>query len=167
MVSLHLAQIRLGSRVYTKMGQGKARQGETHQPLPMIGSNLTPWEWMRWKLRWAAYKRCTRLMNEYVCIDHLWGSFSNELESAVLDDLDRGFDIDTIEEQFLKRVRRLAVSIGAKVAQEAEVETKEVLVETPQAGGSITNQAMEITKSSTHEQPLQQQKQPQQQQEQP
>ena len=56
-------------------------------------------------------------------------------------DLDRGLELDTTKEQFLERVRRLAVSHVARVTKQAEV--------------------AEITKETK---PLQQQKQPQQEQ---
>ena len=107
--SLHFAHIRLGRRVYIKMGLGKARQGEerqgeTHWSLtaqqpkaPKLRSNLTTREWMRWKLSWAAHKRRTKLTDEYVCMDHLWDFYSQEIKSAVIDDLkldlDRGLDL--------------------------------------------------------------------------
>ena len=62
----------------------------------------------------------------------MWGSFSHELKSAVLDDLnlDRGLNLDTTEEQFLERVRRLAISHVShmaevtNVAKEAKVTSK-------------------------------------------
>ena len=46
-------------------------------------------------------------------MDHLWDSFSQELESAVIDDLklnfNHGLDLETIQKQFLEQVRRLVI----------------------------------------------------------
>ena len=168
--TLHLTQVCLVRRVYTKMGQGKAKQGEARQgEAPKLVPNLPLREWTRWKLRWAAHKRHTGFTDEYICMDQLWDFFSQELESFVVDNLKLDFDLDldTTEEQFLERVRRLAVSQVAKAAKEAKVadvaevakeinesstpepkkaETGEVLVNTPHSGDSINDQEKKTAK---------------------
>ena len=98
-------------------------------------------------------------------MNYLWGTFSQELESAVFDDLE--LNLDTTKEQFLERVRRLAVSHVAEVAKVAteakvikvaevakdvkykKVKTEEVMVKTtPHAEKNVTNQEKETAKIS-------------------
>ena len=159
------------------MGRGKAKQGEVrqHEPhqapmalntepkLPRLQLNMTLQEWTRWKSRWATYKYRTGLTNEDDCLDYLWKSVSEEVPLVVINnlelDVDLSLELGTTEGQFLKQVKRHAACHVATVAEKAEV-AKEVLVETPQAGGSIANQAKEVAESSTLEQhPLKEQEQ--------
>ena len=75
-----------------------------------------------------------------VCMDHLWSFFSEKLALAVFDELkldfDRSLNLHMAEGQFLERWKRHAVIHVA---------------ETPQTGGSVTNQTKDIDESSTLE----------------
>ena len=71
----------------------------------------------------------------------------NELAVVVINDLKLDIDLGLEEprDSFLEQVKTHAVSHVVEVAKKTGV-AEEALVETPQAGGSITNQAKEVTK---------------------
>ena len=65
-------------------------------------------------------------------MEPLWGSFTEEIALAVINDFHQGLALGVTEKQFLERVRGLAFNQKA--------EPKEALVKTPQAGGGANNQ---------------------------
>ena len=70
-------------------------------------------------------------------MEHLWGSFTEELPSAVINN--QGLDLGATEKQFLKGVREFAVDKEEDTISQNPV-TEEVIVKILQAGGGSTNQ---------------------------
>ena len=78
---------------------------------PKLEMNLATQEWERWRSSWARHNCYTGLTDSRDCVYSLWGCFSQKVEMGASGDrLGDNADLNKDEEQFLERVRRLAVS---------------------------------------------------------
>ena len=105
---------------------------------PKLGVNQTNQEWERWKSCWAKCKLGTGLTDQWDSVYSLWGCSIRKLKMLAFDDkLEEDANLGEDEEQFLKRVRKLAVRLTGYYTKEVFVQATHEMVPQPVLQASL------------------------------